>query len=383
MKILHTSDWHVGKTLARRSRLDESREVLDEIVEIAERQAVDGVLLCGDVFEHQAPSAEAESVVYDTLVALERREIPVLILPGNHDHPRRWKALEPLLRRFAVHVVPEVRRPDAGGLVRIPAKDNSTELQVAVLPWVYERRLVGARELMGLAGEPYQSYAEEMGVLIEALCQPLDPSLCTAFAGHLFVSGSRPGEAQRGLTIGQLYAVAPQVLPDVQYAALGHVHRPQRVPGAAIPAYYAGSPLQMDFGEVDQEKGVNVVELRPGQPAEVVKVPLERGRRLRDLRGTLEELEAEAESVEDAFLRVTLVCGGPSPGLGDDVRKLLPNALEVRLDYPRDEAAERAASVRGLTTREQYARYLRHHYGTEPDEAELDLFEELMEEVAS
>jgi exonuclease SbcD len=382
MKILHTSDWHVGKTLARRSRLEEAREVLAEIVEIAEREAVDAVLVCGDVFEHQAPSAEAEAVVYDTLLALEEREVPVLLLPGNHDHPHRWKALEPLLGRFTVHVVPEVRRPDRGGIVRIPARDNSTEVQVATLPWVFERRLVGARELMGLPGEAFQTYAEELAALIGALCAPLDPSVCTAFAGHAFVSGSRPGEAQRGLTIGQLYALAPQGLPDVQYAALGHVHRPQRVPGAVRPAYYAGSPLQMDFGEVDQEKGVNVVELEPGQPADVRKVPLTAGRRLRDTRGTLEELEAQSDSVGDAFLRVVLECSGPMPGLGDQVREFLPNALEVRLEYPREQQ-EQSDPVRGLSPREQYARYLSEKYETEPDEKELDLFEELLTEVTS
>lgn len=378
MKVMHTSDWHVGKTIARRSRLDEAREVLGEVVEVAEGEEVDAVLVCGDVFEHQAPSAEAEAVVYDTLLALERREIPVLILPGNHDHPHRWKALEPLLDRFTIHVVPEVRRPDHGGIVRIPARDNSTQLEVATLPWVYERRLVGARELMGLPGEADQAYAEEMAALIGALCEPLDPSVCTVFAGHVFISGSRPGEAQRGLTIGQLYAVAPQGLPDVQYAALGHVHRPQRVPGAARPAYYSGSPLQMDFGEVDQQKGVNIVELEPGQPADVRTVPLTRGRRLRDVHGTLEELEALRDDVGDAFLRVTLSCDGPVPGLGDDVREILPNALEVRLDYPKEEQ-ERTRTLRGLSPREQFARYLREKHGSEPDEALLDVFSKLLD----
>lgn len=382
MKILHTSDWHVGKTLARRSRLDEARDVLAEIVEVAEREAVDAVLVCGDVFEQQAPSAEAEAVVYETLVEFERREIPVLLLPGNHDNPHRWKALEPLLGRFTIHVVPEVRRPDGGGIVRIPARDNSTELQVAALPWVFERRLVGARELMGLPGEVFQTYAEEMAVLIEALCEPLDPSVCTAFAGHLFVSGSRPGEAQRGLTIGQLYAVTTQALPDVQYAALGHIHRPQRIPGAARPAYYAGSPLQLDFGEVDQEKCINIVELRPGEPADVQSIPLSRGRRLCDMRGTLEELEAQRDSVGDSFLRVTVVCNGPLPGLGDEVRALFPNALDVRLDYPREDVPT-GTPIRGLTPREQYARFLKEKYGAEPDDSELDLFEELLTEATT
>lgn len=381
MKILHTSDWHVGKTLARRSRLDETRDVLNEIVDIAEREAVDAMLVCGDIFDHIAPSAAAEKIVYDTLVELERREIPVLLVPGNHDHARRWHALEPLLKRFMVRVVPEVRRPESGGIVSLASRDDSTELQVAVLPWVFERQFVGAHELMGLPGEPFQSYAEEMKLLIEKLCEPLEASTCTVFAGHLFVSGSKPGEAQRGLTIGQLYAIAPQALPEVQYAALGHVHRPQRVAGASRPAYYSGSPLQLDFGEVEQQKSVNIVELKPGQPAEVRTEPITGGRRLRDVSGTYEELDAIKADVEDAYLRVNLKCGGPLPGLGDQVRALLPNALEVRLDYPRQEA-QADARIRGLTPREQYSHYLREKQGAEPSHEELDLFESLLAEVA-
>ena len=381
MKILHTSDWHVGKTLARRSRLYEAREVLAEIVDIAEREAVDAVLVCGDIFDHIAPSAAAEKVVYDTLVEMERREIPVLLVPGNHDHARRWKALEPLLQRFTIRVVPEVRRPDAGGIVHIEARDKSTELQVAVLPWVFERQLFGARELMGLTGETYQNYAEELQLLIEKLCEPLDPSACTAFAGHLFVSGSAPGEGQRGLTIGQIYAITPQALPEVQYAALGHVHRPQRVPGSSRPAYYCGSPLQLDFGEVEQQKSVNIVELEPGQPADVRTEPITGGRKLRDVRGTFEELDAQKDELGDAFLRVRLTCGGPMPGLGDQVRALLPNALQVELDYPHEET-QAGTRVRGLTAREQYAHYLREKQGAEPGQEELDLFESLLMEVS-
>ena len=355
--------------------------MLSEIVGIAEGENVDVVLVCGDIFDHQSPSAEAEKIVYDTLLALERAEIPVLLLPGNHDNARRWKALEPLLDRFVIRVVPEVRRPDEGGIVRIPSRDKSTELQVAVLPWVYEQRLFGTREIMGLPSEVFQTYAEEMASLIEALCEPLDPSACTAFAGHLFVSGSKPGEAQRGLTIGQLYAVSHHALPEVQYTALGHIHRPQRVLGATRPAYYSGSPLQLDFGEVEQEKSVTIVELQPGDPPEVRLVPIASGRRLRDVKGTYDELVAQQEALDDAFLRVTLRCERPLPGIGDKIRALLPNAVEVRLDYPRDSKSTETR-IRGLTPREQYRLYLKAKNQAEPNESELNLFERLLEEVA-
>src|SRR5262249_62361045 len=108
------------------------------------------------------PAPEAEAIVYEALVALERLRIPVLIIPGNHDAPKRWSAIAPLLERFSVFVVSEVRRPDRGGGVELTARDGS-KAQIAALPGVTDRRIVSAVELMGLAEAPSQPYADAMG----------------------------------------------------------------------------------------------------------------------------------------------------------------------------------------------------------------------------
>src|SRR5207249_3936249 len=148
-------------------------------------------------------------------------------------------------------------------------------------------------EMMGLEEAPHQAYAERLAEFVQVLCAELDPSMATVFAGHVFVSGARLGGGERELTIGQIYAINPAALPTVvQYIALGHVHRPQDVPGAATPARYAGSLLQLDFGEAEQDKSVTIVELDPGRPARTRERLLSVGRRLRDVRGTLDELRA-------------------------------------------------------------------------------------------
>jgi exonuclease SbcD len=381
MKVLHTADWHIGKPLARRPRLDEAAAALEEVVAVADDEKVDVVLICGDVYEYLAPTPESEAIVYETLLALEQLRIPVVIIPGNHDAPKRWSALAPLLQRFSVFVVPEVRRPDHGGVVEIPARDGSMVAQIAALPWVTDRRIVSAAELMGLAEAPNQLYADEMGRLMKALCAGLDPQKCTVFAGHLFVSGAGLGGGERTLTVGQIYGVTAQALPQVQYVALGHVHRPQRVPGSAVPARYAGSLLQLDFGETEQKKSVVVVDLQPGRPAEVREIPITAGRRLLDVTGTMEELAAHCESKDSAFLRVTLKCGGPRPGLAEDVRKHLPHAIEVKLDYPRTVGVEVPASLRGMPPREQFSRYFMDRHGSPAEDAMLALFDELMGEA--
>jgi exonuclease SbcD len=197
------------------------------------------------------------------------------------------------------------------------------------------------------------------------------------FAGHLFVSGSKLGGGERSLTVGQIYGVTPQAMPQVQYVALGHVHRPQRVQGSAVPARYAGSLLQLDFGEKEQKKSVAVVELAPGKPAVVREVPILAGRQLLDVSGSMEELAAHRTMIGSAFLRVTLKCDGPRPGLADEVRDRLPNAVEVRLEYPRQED-NASPSLRGMMPREQFARYYAHRYGSPASEAMLSLFDELV-----
>jgi exonuclease SbcD len=220
--------------------------------------------------------------------------------------------------------------------------------------------------------------------LIEALCAAFDPSKCSVLAAHLYVSGAVPAGSERALTIGDLFAVAPQALPSTaQYVALGHVHRPQRVPGAGAPARYAGSLLQLDFGEAGQDKSLVVVELEPGKPAQIEEVVFVAGRKLMDMRGTLDELEQHRDSVDDAYLRVFLVCDRPQAGLGDQVRELLPNALEVRLEYERDESEAGRIDMKTLTPRELFERYYRERHSADAETELLDLFDRLLDEVTT
>lgn len=381
MKLLHTSDWHVGRTIHRRQRLDESAAVLGEIVEVAEHEEVDVVLVCGDIYESFSPSAEAERIVYDNFLALSRLGIPVVAVAGNHDYARRLVAVQALLKAVNVHVCPEPRRLNEGGVLEIAARDGDGVAQIAVLPWVAERLLFGAEEMMGLQGAPHQAYAERIPPLLDALCQIFDPDKVNILAGHLFISGAKPGGGERELTMGQIFAISAATLPTTpQYIALGHVHRPQDVPGCSVPARYCGSPLQLDFGEAGQEKSVTIVELEPGQPAQVREIELKAGRELLDLEVALEEIES-AEADPEAYLRVFLKCDGPAPGLVDRVREVLPNAIEVRLVYEREDPEKRAAELRTLTPAQLFERYYQRRHGSAPDKALSKLFSERLEEV--
>jgi exonuclease SbcD len=200
--------------------------------------------------------------------------------------------------------------------------------------------------------------------------------------GHIFVTGARLGGGERDatLTLGQTYGATAQALPPVQYVALGHVHRPQRVPGSAVPARYAGSLIQLDFSESGHQKSVALVDVRPGKPAEVREVPITAGRQLIEVSGTMDELARHRDSAASAFLKVTLRCDGPQPGLAEQVTEMLPHAIAVYIDYPRDDAAA-LASVRNVPPREQFAAYYAARYQAHASAAMLALFDEVLTEA--
>jgi exonuclease SbcD len=380
MRLLHTADWHVGKAIRGRSRLDESAAALEELTGIAVDEGVDAVLVAGDVYEQRAAAPEADAIVFETFVRLSEAGIPVVVIPGNHDSALRFEALGKLLGPIGVTVVARVAPPDGGGIVEVPARDGSDAALIACIPFVPERRFGDAAALFDATEGWYRSYAHGMGELLAAMAGAFRPDRVNVALGHLFTDGALVGGGERELTIGMAYAVSPGRLPGTaQYVALGHVHRPQDVRAAPAPTRYAGSLLQLDFGERDQTKSVSIVDASPGRPAKVREVELTSGRRLLDLHGTLDEVASRAGDVGDAFLRVFVTTDGPVPGIADRIRDDLPNALDVHLVYERAEAEGRAgAPVSSLAPRDQFLAYYRSQHGADPNQRLLESFDEVL-----
>lgn len=334
MRILHTSDWHVGKKIRGYSRADEHRAVLAEITTIAAEASVDLILVAGDLFETSAPTAESELIVNQSLLGLAE-VAPVMAIAGNHDNPRRLAAVEPLMRLGRISMVAEPRSPAAGGVVSIETAAGTTAT-VALLPFVSQRSIVRAADLMANAGfENAQTYGERMQRVIEAMCAGFDPDHVNILMAHAFVHGGASGGGERPAHLVDEYALATADFPPTAtYVALGHLHRPQQLLGATA-IHYSGSPLQLDFGEQDQAKQVNLIEAEAGLPAKVTPAVLRAGRRLRTLTGTVAELAAVASDDElgDDWLRVRVTEPGRA-GLADEVRDLLGSGVvDVRVEH--------------------------------------------------
>ncbi len=339
MKLLHTSDWHVGRGIRGRSRAAEHRAVLAEIVEVAVEEQVDVVLVAGDAFDTASPTPEAEAIVYRALLDLADTGAHVVILAGNHDNPRRWRAIQPLLTRSTVHVAADLRPPDDGGVLDLQTRSDEV-VRIALVPFLSQRAIVKADQLMARRGDQHAArYAERARRILSALTDGFGDDTVNIVAAHLTVAGGQPmlGGGERAAHTIFDYVVPPTAFPPTaQYVALGHLHQPHQVPGPC-PIWYCGSPLHLDFGEVErQHKAVLVVEAHPGLPAEVRRVDLTAGRHLRTIRGPAAELDARMGELGDAHVRVQLT-DPQRPGLADEVREWFPNAVDVRIVRPEDD----------------------------------------------
>ncbi|MFC4105362.1 exonuclease SbcCD subunit D [Micromonospora zhanjiangensis] len=380
MKVLHTSDWHVGKVLKGQSRYDEHKRVLAQLVEIARDEQPDLVLVAGDLYDTAAPTPDATRLVTRALTALRRTGAQVVAIGGNHDNGPALDALRPWAEAAGITLRGSVRDTAADHVV-----DGSTAAgerwRVAALPFLSQRYAVRAVEMYELtAAEATQTYADHMGRLLARLTEGFDePDRVHLVTAHLTVVGASTGGGEREAHTVLGYAVPATVFPtSAHYVALGHLHRAQQVLGPC-PVRYSGSPLAVDFGEEENTPSVTVVEVTAGTAAKVREVPITAATPLRTVRGTLAELAELTD--QDAWLRV-YVREAPRAGLREEVQELLPRALEVRIDpdLVPTVSGTRTAQRAGRSPMELFGEYLDSR--GQGDDGVRDLFNELYEEVA-
>ncbi|MBM7075979.1 MULTISPECIES: exonuclease SbcCD subunit D [Micromonospora] len=380
MKILHTSDWHVGKVLKGQSRAEEHKQVLAGVIEIAHAERPDLVIVAGDLYDTAAPSPEATRLVTRALTALRRTGADVVAIGGNHDNGNALDALRPWAEAAGITLRGGVRDNPAEHVV-----DGVTAAgerwQLAALPFLSQRYAVRAVEMYELtAAEATQTYADHLGRVLEKLTEGFtEPDRVHLVTAHLTVVGASTGGGERDAHTVLGYAVPASVFPGTaHYVALGHLHRSQRVIGPC-PIRYSGSPIAVDFGEQENVCSVTLVEVGATSAARIREVPVAAAVPLHTVRGTLAQL-AEADPPQ-GWLRV-FVREQPRAGLREEVQELFPRALEIRIDpelLPTPGSGTRVAQRAGRSPRELFADYLgsRGH----EDDGVRDLFDELLEEV--
>lgn len=387
MRVLHTGDWHAGKTLYGYDRTPEIREALLESLEVGLQHGAQVVLVAGDLFHTRNPSAEAEEAVYEFFRRAAEAGLPAVVVAGNHDSPRRLDAIAGFMRTKGIHIVGRPRRPSEGGVVTVDV--GGERMVVACLPFVSERVLRSSDELFAEdAGQALATYQERVQRLMHACAQSFRNDTVNVLLMHGTMDGARLSGSEYQFHSGRDYVIDPDHVPEsVSYVAMGHVHTPQAVWGYPEDrARYCGSLVQLDFGEAGDEKRAHVVELRPGVPARTVAaVPLRCGRELRQEHVTLAELEARHDELRrfNGHLKLVVRLERHDPTVRERIRRELPNARIVQVEVPRApvEGVAREAAARGL--RENFEAFWREAHGGELDEDVMRKFDELFAKVES
>ncbi len=306
-RVVHTADWHLGKTLGDLDRTEEHRLFLQWLEGFLVDEKVDALVIAGDLFDSATPPQSAIRLYFDFLAALHARSAcRVVVVAGNHDSPAHLEAPRDLLRLVKAHVVghwpltPE-GTPDFGAILHPLPSPEAPQLIVAASPFLREREL-----RTGQLGQSADEIARDLRDGLQAIydttasaAQALQPEGLPLLAtGHLTALGSRRSESEREIHVGGLGAIGADRFPSAfAYVALGHLHRPQAV-GGRETIRYAGSPIALGFGEADDAKEIRLLEFGEGRLLHQCGVTIPAARQLASLRIPQTELAPRLKAWE-------------------------------------------------------------------------------------
>lgn len=334
MRLLHISDWHLGRATYNTSRAEDHDVVIGEILGHAREHKPDLVVHTGDLFDVLRPAYQEMARAVNALQELAL-VAPVVVLCGNHDSPALFDLFGQLMGPDSpIHFVSRARPPGQGGILTFTTATGEV-IRLAPLPFVHANRMLDGFEEPGTWTA---LYADRIHLVERALAGGLFDGFdnrrnVAVFAAHLHVGGAVLSGSERRIQVGDSYATYLEHLPAVTYAAFGHIHKPQDLPGGLVNGCYAGSPIQLDFGEVGEAKRVVLVEARPGRPPEIQSLPLSGGRPLWRFDGTMEQLAEVAPGVGRALALLTIRSPSTIADLRTRVQELLPRAVMLDV-YP-------------------------------------------------
>ena len=321
MKLLHTSDWHIGRSLFEFSLLDDQREIFEQICSIVRSEQVDAVLISGDLYDRSLPSADAVQLLDHIFTTLtEQIGVPVLAISGNHDSADRVAFGSALLAESRVYVSPVFSGPPEP----ITLTDAHGPVDLYLLPFLKPAMV---RHVWPDA--PIESYNDALACVLRHC--PLDPAHRSVLVAHQFAAGAACCESEE-VSVGGVDSVDASLFDAFDYVALGHLHSPQKVGRDAVR--YCGTPLKYSFSEAGQHKSATFVEFGLKGEVSITTAPLTPKHDLREVRGSYMELtdrrNYDGTAVDD-YLHITLTDEQDVPDALARLRVIYPNLM--RLDY--------------------------------------------------
>ena len=352
MKLIHLSDLHIGKRVNEVSMIEDQEYILLQILRIIDDEKPDAVLICGDVYDKSVPSAEAVTLFDDFLCRLAKREIPVLIISGNHDSPERLAFGKRLLERANIHISSVYD----GKAESVTLSDDHGEVDFWLLPFVKP-----AHVKRFYPDEGIESYTDALRVAVAQM--GIDTARRNVLLTHQYITNAVPCDSEDVISVGGSDNVDASVFEDFDYVALGHLHGAQNIGSSRIR--YCGTPLKYSFSEADHHKSVTVVKLGAKGDLSLELRPLLPRRDLRIIRGTFAEVTEKSfyeGTATDDYLQITLTDEEDVPEALGKLRLIYPNIMKLTYDNTRTRSSHIIDSAENVQRK-----------------SPLELFEELYE----
>ena len=373
MRLLHTSDWHLGRSLHRADLRDAQAAFLDGLVDTVRSERVDAVLVAGDVYDRAVPSLDAVELCESALVRLREAGARVVLISGNHDSARRLGFGSRLVDAAGVHL--RTRVQDAATPIML--EDAAGPVAVYGVPYLEPEAVRGE-----LPPDTGRGHSAVLGAALAAVRNDLGAraGVRSVVLAHAWVGSASASESERDISVGGVASVPASLFDGFTYSALGHLHGPQTLSDGLR---YSGSPLSYSFSEAGHTKGAWLVELGPTGLSRVEHVPAPVPRRLSSLRGRLAELLSAPPYHAQAadWLQVTLTDAARPDDAMARLTSRFPHVLVLRHEPEGGVADERsyAARVAGRTPQEIGAAFVQHVRGTAMDDGEAGLLSSAFE----
>ena len=369
MKLFHISDLHLGKRVYEFSMLEEQKELLRTILKKIDQEKPDALLISGDVYDKPVPPTEAVKLLNDFLTELEKRELHTYLIAGNHDSAQRLEFGKEIFGKNNIHIAGNIGEK----MEHFTEIDEFGPVDIWLLPFFKPAHVNGV-----LVDNNFSSYVEAAKALLN--CGEIDFSKRNIILVHQFVTwkGAAERSESETMSLGGVDEIDASLFFDFDYAALGHLHSPQRMGKDTVR--YAGSPMPYSFSEIRQKKGINVVELKEKGTVDLDFIPLETKRKFREIKGPLQELikAAKAEGGSDDYIRCILTDKEALLDPIGQLRSVYPNLMTLDFEQRETECeTEITIDAEDIKPDELFSRFFQKQNDRDMNETQQKLLQKI------
>ena len=374
MKIIHLADLHIGKRVNEFSMIDDQKYILNQILEIIDKEKPDAVIIAGDVYDKQVPSIEAVELLDSFISDISKRKTTTFIISGNHDSAERLAFGSSLMAMGKIYISPVYN----GKISKYTLKDDFGSANFYLLPFVKPSHVKRF-----FPDEKIESYTDAIKVVVDNL--KLDTSEINILIAHQFVTGASRTESEE-ISVGGLDNVDASVFEDFDYVALGHIHRPQKIGTKRIR--YCGTPLKYSFSEVNDTKSVSIIEINSKEDFNLRMIPLIPKRDMRKIRGTYEELTTKnsyENTNTDDYIHVTLTDEFNVADAIQKLRVIYKNIMKLEYDNMRTRESRKInlddMVIENKNPLEIFSEFYKLQNNKEMNDEQKEIIKKIMEEV--